>query len=686
MTAFSKKRNIGIMAHIDAGKTTITERILYYTGVEHQMGEVHDGNTTMDWMAEERERGITITSAATTCAWRDNVINIIDTPGHVDFTAEVERSLRVLDGAVAVFCGVAGVQAQSETVWRQANRYHIPRLCFINKLDRTGADFYKAVDSVRTRLAAVPLMLQIPLGIEAGIRGQIDLVRMRAVVYDSDSLGAEFQITDIPDDLLVDAQHYREEMIETLAEHSDIVAEKFVHDEEPGESDLVAGIREATLKAAVAPVLCGSALKNCGIQLLLDAIIDYLPSPVEVPAIDGIDPATQEEIHRKPSQKEHLAALAFKVAADRFGELTYVRVYSGALKPGKRIYNATKDRIERANNMWRMHADERTQVEEATVGDIVAVTGLKFTGTGDTLCEKEHPIILEQMKFPNPVISQAIEPKTTADRDKLSEVLHQLQKEDPTFFRRTDPDTGQTIISGMGELHLEVLVHRMQREFNLGANIGPPKVAYRETFTDTVEVEGKYIHQTGGHGQYGHVKIRVEPFDSISGPTVVDEVRQGDIPVEFIRAVEEGIMTSASGGVLAGYPLINVKVTMLGGSYHSEDSSDLAFVAAASRAMRNAGREGKVALLEPIMKLEVVVPEAHIGDVLNDLNSRRAEIIDMGILGDLRTIDAKVPLSELVGYSTVVRSLSQGRAGHTMEPLEYALVPAQALDRILGTA
>jgi len=686
MTAFGKKRNIGIMAHIDAGKTTITERILYYTGVEHQMGEVHDGNTTMDWMDEERERGITITSAATTCTWRDHVINIIDTPGHVDFTAEVERSLRVLDGAVAVFCGVAGVQAQSETVWRQASRYRIPRLCFINKLDRTGADFYKAVDSIRTRLAAVPLTLQIPLGIEAGLRGQIDLVRMRAIVYDSDSLGAEFHITDIPDDMLVGAQHYREDLIETLADHSDIIAEKFVHDEEPGEDDLVAGIREATLKAAVAPVLCGSALKNCGIQPLLDAITAYLPSPVDVPAIDGIDPATQEVIRRKPSQKEHLAALAFKVAADRFGELTYVRVYSGTLQPGKRLYNATKDRVERANNMLKMHADERTQVEEATVGDIVAVTGLKFTGTGDTLCEKEHPVILEQMKFPNPVISQAIEPKTTADRDKLSEVLHQLQKEDPTFTRRTDPDTGQTIISGMGELHLEVLVHRMQREFNLGANIGPPKVAYRETFTDAIEVEGKYIHQTGGRGQYGHVKIRVEPFDSISGPTVVDEVRQGDIPTEFIRAVEEGIMTSASGGVLAGYPLINVKVTILGGSFHSDDSSDLAFVAAASRAMQNAGREGKPALLEPIMKLEVVVPEANIGDVLNDLNSRRAEITDMGIMGDLRTIDAKVPLSELVGYATVIRSLSQGRAGYTMEPLEYALVPAQALDHILGTA
>ncbi len=684
MTAFSKKRNIGIMAHIDAGKTTITERILYYTGVEHQMGEVHDGNTVMDWMAEERERGITITAAATTCSWRDCVINIIDTPGHVDFTAEVERSLRVLDGAVAVFCGVAGVQAQSETVWRQADRYRIPRLSFINKLDRSGADFEKAVNSIRSRLAARPLVLQLPLGLGSEHRGQIDLVRMQAVVYDSDSLGARFERVEIPASLRAEAELRREEMIELLAEHSDRVAEKFVHDHEVTEEDLLAGIREATLKVAVTPVLCGSALRNCGIQPLLDAVCDFLPSPVDMPPIEGVHPVTGHPVQRKPSQKEHLAALAFKVAADRFGELVYVRVYSGTLVSGKRVHNATRDRVERPNQMWRMHANDRTAADEATVGDIVALVGLKFTGTGDTLCEKEHPIVLEQMRFPNPVISQAIEPKTSADRTRLSEVLAQLEKEDPTFRRRTDEDTGQTIISGMGELHLEVLVHRMQREFALGANVGPPRVAYRETFRAAVEAEGKYIHQTGGRGQYGHVRIRVEPYDSLTGPEIENEAKGDEIPAGYVAAVEEGIRTAAGGGLLAGYPVIHVKVTILGGSFHSEDSCDIAFVAAASRAMQNAARDGRMALLEPIMRLEVVVPESYVGDVLNDLNSRRADITEMGFAGELRTIEAKAPLAELFGYSTVVRSLSQGRATYTMEPLEYALVPDSAVERIIG--
>jgi len=684
MASFSKKRNIGIIAHIDAGKTTITERILYYTGVEHRMGEVHEGTATMDWMAEERERGITITSAATTCEWDGHEINIIDTPGHVDFTAEVERSLRVLDGAIAVFCGVAGVQAQSETVWRQADNYGVPRVAFINKLDRIGADFYKAVDSIRTRLGATPLLLQIPLGLEDAHHGEIDLIDMKAISYDSDSLGAEFHEVDIPEDLEIDAEHYREEMIETLAGHSDIVGEKFVHDEEITPDDLIAGIREATLKAAVTPVLCGAALKNCGIQPLLDAVCRYLPSPVDMPATEGTRPKTDEPVQRKPSQKEPLAALAFKVATDRFGELIYIRVYSGTLKAGKRVHNATKDRVERISKMWRMHADDRLPADEATVGDIVAAVGLKFTGTGDTLCEKDDPIILERPIFPVPVISQAIEPRTNADRQKLSETLSQLQKEDPTFQRRTDPDTGQTIISGMGELHLEVLLHRMQREFNLGANIGPPKVAYRETFTAACEVEGRHIQQTGGRGQYGRVRLRIEPFESLTGPVIVNEVRQGEIPVEFIRAVEEGIESAATGGLLAGYPVINIKVTILGGAFHSEDSSDISFVAAANKAMRNAARDGQMALLEPIMRLEVAVPETHMGDVLNDLNSRRGAVIDMGIAGDLRTIEAKVPLAELFGYSTVVRSLSQGRASHSMEPLEYAQAPKATLHDILG--
>ena len=686
MATFSKKRNIGIMAHIDAGKTTITERILYYTGVEHQMGEVHDGNTTMDWMAEERERGITITSAATTCAWRDCQINIIDTPGHVDFTAEVERSLRVLDGAVAVFCGVAGVQAQSETVWRQADRYNIPRLSFINKLDRSGADFYRAVDSIHERLGATPLLLQIPLGLEADLRGQIDLVRMQAVVYDSESLGAKFHIADIPDEFLTEAELHRDEMIEILAEHSDRVGERYVHEEAIPEADLVAGIREATLASAVTPVLCGSALKNCGIQSVLDAVCDYLPSPVDLPPVEGVHPETEEPVCRKPSQKDPFGALAFKVAADRFGRLVYVRVYSGVLRTGKRIHNATKDRVERANQMWQMHADDRSAVQEATVGDIVALVGLKFTGTGDTLSDKAHPLILEQMRFPNPVISQAIEPKTSADRGRLGEVLQQLQMEDPTFRRWVDEETGQTIISGMGELHLEVIAHRMQREFALGVSVGPPRVAYRETFRAPVEAEGKYIHQTGGRGQYGHVRIRIEPFPSLTGPAVVNEAKGDEIPEEFIRATTEGIEAAASGGLLAGYPVVNIKVTILGGSFHSDDSCDQAYVAAGSRAMVAAAQAGTVALLEPIMKLEVTVPEAYVGDVLNDLNARRADIINMGISGDLRSIDAKVPLAEMFGYSTAVRSLSQGRATHTMEPLEYALVPDDAAARIVGLA
>jgi elongation factor G len=683
-TAFSKKRNIGIMAHIDAGKTTITERILYYTGVEHQMGEVHDGNTTMDWMDEERERGITITSAATTCEWAGFEINIIDTPGHVDFTAEVERSLRVLDGAVAVFCGVAGVQAQSETVWRQADNYHIPRISFINKLDRIGADFHNAVESMRTHLGATPLVLQIPLGLEDKLRGEIDLIHMKAIAYDSDSLGATFTKIDIPEDLKSEAEHYREEMIELLAEHSDIVGEKFVHDHDVSPDDLIAGVREATLTAAVTPVLCGSALKNCGVQPLLDAVCRYLPSPVDMPPAEGIHPKTEEPVTRGPSQKEPLAALAFKIAADRFGELVYVRVYSGTLKAGKRIHNASKDRVERVTKMWRMHANDRLPAVEATVGDILAVIGLKFTGTGDTLCEKDHPIVLEQMSFPIPVISQAIEPKTNADREKLSETLSQLQKEDPTFRRRTDVDTGQTIISGMGELHLEVLLHRMQREFSLGVNVGPPKVAYRETFTAACEVEGKHIMQTGGRGQYGHVKLRIEPWECLTGPVIENAVREGDIPKEFIRSVEEGILAAASGGLLAGYPVINIKVTILGGSFHNEDSSDIAFVAAANKAMRNAAHEGQMALLEPIMKLEVVVPEAYVGDILNDLSSRRGSVIDMGMAGGLRTIDAKAPLAEMFGYSTATRSVSQGRASHTMEPMEYALAPEAILHDILG--
>ncbi len=684
MAPFSKKRNIGIMAHIDAGKTTITERILYYTGVEHQMGEVHDGAATMDWMTEERERGITITSAATTCDWKDYEINIIDTPGHVDFTAEVERSLRVLDGAVAVFCGVAGVQAQSETVWRQADRYRIPRLSFINKLDRVGADFHQAVDSMRTRLGATPLLLQIPLGLEDAHRGAVDLIHMKAIVYDSDSLGATFQEIDIPDEFAIEAEHYREEMVELLAEHSDLVGERFVHDHDVTTEDLVAGVREATLKAEVTPVLCGSALKNRGVQPLLDAVCHYLPSPVDLPPTEGFHPKTEEPVSRKPSQKEPLSALAFKVAADRFGELVYVRIYSGTLKAGTRLHNATKDRVERVTKMWRMHANDRLPADEATVGDIVAVIGLKFTGTGDTLCDKEHPVILEQMRFPIPVISQAIEPKTNADRQKLSEVLQQLQKEDPTFRRRTDSDTGQTIISGMGELHLEVLMHRMQREFNLGVNVGPPKVAYRETFTALCEVEGKHIQQTGGRGLYGHVKLRIEPCESLTGIVIENEVRGGEIPTEFIPAVEEGIEAAASGGLLAGYPIINTRVTILGGSFHAQDSCDIAFVAAGSKGMRNASREGQMALLEPIMRLEVIAPEAHVGDVLNDLNSRRGSIIDMGLSGDLRIVEAKVPLAELFGYSTVVRSLSQGRATHTMEPLEYALAPEAVLHDILG--
>jgi elongation factor G len=583
-----------------------------------------------------------------------------------------------------ILCSVGGVQSQSFTVDQQMKRYRVPRIAFINKMDRTGADFHKAVDSIRTRLGGNPVILQIPLGTEDNLRGVVDLVRMRAIEFDVDSLGADLRVIDIPAELRDEADHWHDEMVEFLASHSDGLGEKYVHEEPITAEDLVAAIREVTLRNELSPVLCGSALKNCGIQPLLDLICDALPSPVDLPPIVGVKPGTEGEEKRAPSQKEPLSALSFKLAADRFGELVYTRVYSGTLVSGKRVYNATRDRTERVNKIFRMHADERTQIEEATVGDIVGLIGLKFAGTGDTLCDKDHPIVLERMSFPNTVISQAIEPKANADRQKMNEVLAQLVKEDPTFRYGTDEDTGQTIIHGMGELHLEVLEHKMQREMGLNVTVGAPRVAYRETFAGTVEAEGKYIHQTGGRGQYGHVKIRVEPWDSPAGPLVVDEVKGGEIPAEFISSCEQGIIDCASGGVLAGYPLINIKVTLLGGSFHTEDSSDPAFMAAASRALQNAAKAGTVVLLEPIMKLEVEVPESFMGDVLNDLNARRAEIVDIGIAADLREVDAKVPLSQMFGYTTKVRSLTQGRAQPVMEPLTYAPVPEDETAKITG--
>ncbi len=673
------------MAHIDAGKTTTTERILYYTGVTYKIGEVHEGTAVMDWMPQEQERGITITSAATTCFWRDHRINIIDTPGHVDFTIEVERSLRVLDGAVAVFDAVNGVEPQSETVWRQANKYGVPRIAFMNKMDRVGADFYMSVESMVEKLGARPVPVQIPYGSEDAFRGPIDLLRMKVYFFDSETLGAKWEEGDIPPEYLDKAKEYREKLIEALADVDEAIMEKYLAGEEVSVEELKKALRRGTVEMKITPVLCGSAFKNKGVQMLLDAIVDYLPSPLDIPPVKGTDPNTGEEIIRKASDDEPFAALAFKIMTDPFvGQLTYVRVYSGVLTAGSYVYNATKNSKERVGRLLRMHANKREEIKEIRAGDIGAIVGLKNTLTGDTLCDESAPIILESIEFPEPVISVAIEPKTKADQEKLSMALQKLAQEDPSFRVSFNEETGQTIISGMGELHLEIIVDRLMREFKVGANVGRPQVAYRETIRSSSKAEGKFIRQTGGRGQYGHVFLEVEPLGKGKGFEFVNKIVGGVIPKEYIPAVEKGVKEALDTGVLASYPVVDVKVTLYDGSYHEVDSSEIAFKIAGSMALKEALRKANPVLLEPIMNVEVVTPEEYMGDVIGDLNSRRGKIQTMEKRGNAQVIRALVPLSEMFGYATDLRSMTQGRANYTMQFERYEEVPKNIAEEIIA--
>ena len=687
----AKVRNIGIMAHIDAGKTTTTERILYYTGINYKIGEVHEGAATMDWMEQEQERGITITSAATTCTWDGYTINIIDTPGHVDFTVEVERSLRVLDGAVAVFDGVAGVEPQSETVWRQADRYGVPRMCFVNKLDRTGADFYMCVDMIVSRLNAVPLVLQLPIGNEADFIGVVDLVSMKALTWSAETpLGEEYSIEDIPADMQAQADEWREKLLETLSENDDEVMEKYLEGEELSVEEIKAGIRRATLAALVTPVLTGTAFKNKGVQPMLDAVVAYLPSPLDVEGIQGHKMGDEEEImSRKPSEEEPFSALAFKIMSDpHLGKLTYVRIYSGKLQTGTQVLNSTKDRKERIGKIYRMHANKREEIYSTGAGDIVAVMGLKDTTTGDTLCDPGKPVVLESMTFPEPVISVAIEPKTKSDQEKLGTAIQRLAEEDPTFRVSTNEETGQTIIEGMGELHLEVLVDRMKREFKVEANVGKPQVAYRETLTKPVEkVEYTHKKQTGGSGQFGRVIINVEPNTEEGGGYLFEnKVTGGRIPREYIPSVDAGCQEAMENGILAGYPMVDVKVTLLDGAYHDVDSSELAFKIAGSMAFKEAANRAKPALLEPMMAVEVTTPEDFMGDVIGDLNSRRGQVQAMEERSGARVVKALVPLSEMFGYVGDLRSRTQGRASYSMQFDSYAQVPQAVATEIIAKA
>ncbi len=683
----ARSRNIGIMAHIDAGKTTTTERILYYTGKSYKMGEVHEGAAVMDWMAQEQERGITITSAATTCNWKDTWINIIDTPGHVDFTVEVERALRVLDGAVAVFDAVAGVEPQSETVWRQADKYGVPRICFINKMDRVGADFYAAVDSIRERLDATPVPIQIPIGSESDFRGVIDLLSMQAFVWE-EGTGEAWETSEVPDELAARAEEWREKLIDEVSHHDENVLEKYVGEEEITAEDLKAGLRAAAVADEVVPVLCGSAFKNKGVQPLLDAVVDYLPSPLEVPPIEGLDPKTNEEMNRPPEDDAPFCALAFKIMSDPFvGKLTYMRVYSGTVEQGAQVYNPGKDKRERLGRILQMHANHREDKNAVFAGDIVAVVGFKDVSTGDTLCDPTHPISLEQMEFPEPVISVAIEPKTKADQDKLGKALQSLAEEDPTFQVRSDEETGQTVISGMGELHLEVLVDRMLREFNVEANVGRPQVAYRESITNAVSgVEGRYVRQSGGRGQYGHVVLDVEPTGPSGGYEFLDKITGGVVPKEYIPSVDAGIQEAMEGGVLAGYPVVDLRATLVDGSYHDVDSSEMAFRIAGSMAIKEAVQKAKPVLLEPIMAVEVVTPEEYLGDVIGDLNGRRGHVQGTGQRGNAQVIDAQVPLAEMFGYATELRSRTQGRATYTMQFDSYQAVPRSISEELVARA
>lgn len=678
-----KLRNIGIAAHIDAGKTTTTERILFYTGRTHKMGEVHDGNATMDWMEQEQERGITITSAATTAFWKDHRINIIDTPGHVDFTVEVERSLRVLDGAVVLFCAVGGVEPQSETVWRQADRYKVPRIAFINKMDRTGADFETVVTQMRERLGAAAIPLQIPVGKEDTFEGVVDLVEMKMYIFRTEKLGAKFETLDISDEYKEIAQAKREEMIELISEHDDELMTKFIEGEVPTPKEIKKAVRSATIACSIIPVMCGTAFKNKGVQQLLDGVLDYLPSPLDVPAIKGRDPKGQE-VERHPNNEEPFSALVFKLATDpHVGKLTFIRVYSGKASSGDTVLNALSSKKERLGRLLLMHANKREEISDIKAGDIAAVIGLKEVKTGDTLCDMKQPVILESMEFPDPVIAMAIEPKTKADRDKLADALTRLAEEDPTFQVRTNEETGQTIIAGMGELHLDIIKDRMLREFKVNANTGKPQVAYKETIAGTVEVEGKFIRQSGGRGQYGHCWLKLEPLERDAGFEFVDAITGGVIPREYIPAVEKGVKGAMKNGVLAGYPVVDVKVTVFDGSYHDVDSSEMAFSTAGSIGFKDGMKKAKATLLEPIMKVEVLVPEEYMGDVIGDLSSRRCKIEMMTDKGHLKLIKGLVPLAEMFGYATAVRSLSQGRATYTMEPHSYAEVPSNIAHEIV---
>lgn len=679
-----KTRNIGIMAHIDAGKTTTTERILFYTGKVHKMGEVHDGAAVMDWMEQEQERGITITSAATTCLWKGHRINIIDTPGHVDFTVEVERSLRVLDGSVAVFCAKGGVEPQSETVWRQADKYRVPRIAYVNKMDIVGADFFNVMEMMRQRLGANPVAVQLPIGREASFSGIIDLIREKAIYY-LDDLGTRSDETQVPEEMQDLVKEQREKLLETLAEYDEGIMMKYLEGEEIPEEEIKRAIRKATLEVRITPVLCGSSYKNKGVQLLLDAIVDYLPSPTDVPDIRGIDPDTGEESTRKSGDSEPFSALAFKIMADPYvGKLTFFRVYSGTLKSGSYVYNSTKNKKERIGRILQMHANHREEIDEVSTGDIAAAVGLKDTTTGDTLCDEQHPIILESMQFPEPVISVAIEPKTKADQEKMSISLQKLSEEDPTFRTYTDPETGQTIISGMGELHLEIIVDRLLREFKVEANVGKPQVAYKETITKPVKAEGKFIRQSGGRGQYGHVWIEIEPADRGQGYEFVNKVVGGVIPKEYIPAVDLGIRDAMESGTLAGYPVVDVKATLYDGSYHEVDSSEMAFRIAGSIAFKEGMKKANPVLLEPIMKVEVVVPEEYMGDVMGDINARRGRIEGMEPRAGAAVIRGFVPLAEMFGYATDLRSKTQGRGTYTMQFSHYEEIPKNIVDKIIA--
>jgi elongation factor G len=693
-TPIERYRNVGIMAHIDAGKTTTTERVLYYTGVSHRMGEVHDGAATMDWMEQEQERGITITSAATTCFWRgmgqqhpEYRINIIDTPGHVDFTIEVERSLRVLDGACAVFCAVGGVEPQSETVWRQADRYRVPRIAFVNKMDRVGADFLRVVEQVRDRLGGNAVPVQFPIGAEEGFVGVVDLIRMRSIVWDEATRGTTYELGDVPGELQGECLRWRESLVEAAAEGDEALLEKYLEGEALGEEEIRAGLRARTLKSEIVPTLCGSAFRNKGVQAMLDAVIDYLPSPADVPPIRGVlSDAAETEAERRATDEGPFAALAFKIAADPYvGTLSFFRVYSGVLRSGDTVYNPVKGKRERIGRILQMHANDRAELKEVRAGDIAAAVGLKDVATGDTLCAPDAVITLERMEFPEPVISVAVEPKSKADQEKMGVALSRLAQEDPSFRVRTDEESGQTIISGMGELHLEIIVDRLRREFGVSANVGAPQVSYRETIRAAVEQEGRFVRQSGGRGQFGHVYLRIEPQEPGAGYEFVSEIVGGAVPREYIPAVGKGVQEAMANGIVAGFPVVDVKVTLYDGSYHEVDSSEMAFKIAGSMCFRDGARRAKPVLLEPVMRVEVVTPEEYMGDVMGDLNARRGTVQGMDDAPSGKIIRAEVPLAEMFGYSTVLRSATQGRATYSMEFAKYSEVPASIADAVAKT-